>query len=425
MKTDPNESQVKILIVEDSPTQAEKLKFILEQDGYVFSIVRNGREAVDAIRAEPPTLVISDIVMPEMDGYELCHWIKADDKLKTVPVILLTSLSDPADVMKGLESGADSFIVKPYDEQYLLARIAYILANRHLRESESPQMGVEIFFAGRKFFITSDRLQILNLLLSTYEAAIQKNRELARAQEELKNLNDHLEATNKELEAFSFSVSHDLRAPLRAVNGFSHILMTKFSGILPPEAANLLNNVTKSGKRMEELIDDLLNLSRMGRQPLVKQSFQLSQLVQQVLSELSSEREGRNLEVRLGELPGCIGDPSLLKQVYINLISNAFKFTRKTEQAIVEIGTWAKPSELVCFVRDNGAGFDMQFAQNLFGVFQRLHRASEFEGTGIGLSIVQRIIHRHGGRIWAEAAVDQGAKFYFTLPYTAAKAGNS
>ena len=193
MNTPFSRDDVKILIVEDSPTQAEKLRYILEQHQYEISVVRNGREALAAIERERPTLVLSDIIMPEMDGYELCRRIKQGETSRRIPVILLTSLTDPTDVVKGLESGADSFIFKPYDEQYLIARIAYTLANQHLRESEYPQMGVEIYFADRKFFITSDRLQILNLLLSTYEAAVQKNRELATTQDELRHLNENLE----------------------------------------------------------------------------------------------------------------------------------------------------------------------------------------------------------------------------------------
>ncbi len=189
---------VKILIVEDSATQAERLQHVLEEHGYRLSAARNGREALAAIRANAPTLVISDIVMPEMDGYQLCRLLKQDDQFKNLPVILLTSLSDPVDVVRGLEAGADNFVFKPYDEDYLLARIAYLLANRHLRETESTKMGVEILFSGRKFFISSDRLQILNLLLSTYEAAVQKNRQLAEARDELKLFNVKLEAKVKE-----------------------------------------------------------------------------------------------------------------------------------------------------------------------------------------------------------------------------------
>ncbi len=194
----PTDAPVTILVAEDSPTQAQQLQYILSQHGYTLTVVRNGEEALTAIAQRPPTLVISDVIMPRMDGYELCSHIKRKPELRNLPVILLTSLSDPADVVKGLESGADSFIFKPYDEQYLLTRISYTLANRHLRENESAQMGVEIMFAGRKFFITSDRLQILNLLLSTYEAAVHKNQELSATQDELRHLNDHLESRIRE-----------------------------------------------------------------------------------------------------------------------------------------------------------------------------------------------------------------------------------
>ena len=187
-------SGVQILIVEDSPTQAERLKYILRQQGYGFLVARNGREALAAMREPLPALVISDVVMPEMDGYQLCRHIKNDRELKRIPVILLTSLTDPVDVMKGLECGADNFIFKPYDEQALLTQIACMLANRHLHENESAKIAVEIFFSGRKFSVTSDRLQVLNLLLSTYEAAVNKNRELAAARDELRNLNENLEA---------------------------------------------------------------------------------------------------------------------------------------------------------------------------------------------------------------------------------------
>jgi PAS domain S-box-containing protein len=193
MNTDPIRGPLKILIVEDSPTQAEQLRFILEQRNFNVTSARNGQEALAAMRAQKPTLVINDINMPEMDGYELCRSIRADGDLSAVPVILLTSLSDPEDVFRGLECGADNFITKPYDEGTLLARVHYLLANVHLRSHETPQINMEIFLAGQRHVITAGRAQILNLLLSTYEAAIQKNRELARAHNDLEKLNEQLE----------------------------------------------------------------------------------------------------------------------------------------------------------------------------------------------------------------------------------------
>ena len=259
---------LEILIVEDSPTQAKRLQHILEGQGYDVTIAADGREALEAARGRRPSLIISDVIMPEMDGYELCRRIKSDASLANIPVILVTTLFDPQDVIRGLECLADNFILKPYDEHYLLSRVQFVLVNRAVRQSEQTGMGVEIFFNGHKHFITADRQQILNLLLSTYEAAIQRNKELSLARDDLHQLNSSLEAANKELESFSYSVSHDLRAPLRAVDGYSSVLLEEFSAVMPPEAKLLLNNVRTSAKQMGQLIDDLLRFSSLGRQAL-------------------------------------------------------------------------------------------------------------------------------------------------------------
>ena len=224
-----------------------------------------------------------------------------------------------------------------------------------------------------------------------------------------------LETANKELEAFSYSVSHDLRAPLRAVDGFSQAVLEDYGAQLPQEGRRDLQTIREGAQRMGVLIDDLLTFSRLSRSLLNKQEVNAGALVRHVVDELNSQREGRQVEIRIGDLPACQGAPALLNQVWVNLLSNALKYTRHRQSAVIEIGCKPEPDENVYFVRDNGAGFDMRYADKLFGVFQRLHRLDEFEGTGVGLAIVQRIIHRHGGRIWAEAALDRGATFYFTL----------
>lgn len=246
--------------------------------------------------------------------------------------------------------------------------------------------------------------------------------ERKRAEAEIKKLNEdlqhravQLEAANKELEAFSYSVSHDLRAPLRAINGFSRILSNEYADQLPTEARRYLQMVQDNAQQMGCLIDDLLAFSRLSRSSLKKQLITPIDLVRQVFIEVSHEQEHRHIEIAIGELPVCQADPALLKQVWVNLIANALKYSRQQELARIEVGCKHLNSQLVYFVKDNGVGFDMRYADKLFGVFQRLHHAEDYEGTGVGLAIVQRIIHRHGGRVWAEAGVNQGATFYFSL----------
>jgi PAS domain S-box-containing protein len=225
-----------------------------------------------------------------------------------------------------------------------------------------------------------------------------------------------LEAAVKELEAFSYSVSHDLRAPLRALDGFSRIVLEEYAPRLLPEATHYLKSIRENSRQMGVLIDDLLAFSRLGRQPLNTQSIDTVDLVRQALDGLRSELAGRPIEISIAELPVCQGDPVLLRQVWINLLSNAIKFTRERDVVKIEVGCrTAQGGEQVFFVKDNGVGFDTQYAGKLFGVFQRLHRPEEHEGTGVGLTIVQRIVNRHGGRVWAEGELDSGATFYFGL----------
>lgn len=237
---------------------------------------------------------------------------------------------------------------------------------------------------------------------------------LIRAYKHIEQNNTELKAVNKELEAFSYSVSHDLRTPLRAIDGFSRILLKHHASDLAPEPREYLQAVRDNTVQMGHLVDDLLAFARLNRKQLSKRQVPTRTIVEQVVREIQQQAEGRCVSVSIGDLPPVWGDAALLKQVFVNLVDNAFKYTRLRQDAAVEIGSRTIGGERVFFVRDNGAGFDMQYTEKLFGVFQRLHRAEDFEGTGVGLAIVQRIVHRHGGRIWAEAAVNQGAAFYFT-----------
>ena len=241
--------------------------------------------------------------------------------------------------------------------------------------------------------------------------------EVRRLNQEIAKRAAELEAANKELEAFSYSVSHDLRAPLRHVVGFSELLQKQASSSLDDQSQRYIRTIVESAKRMGDLIDDLLAFSRIGRAETKKAAVDLQKLVKEVVAEIGQETKGRDIVWKIGALPVCNGDPALLRLVVVNLVSNAVKFTRMRKPAEIEIGCVNRnENETEVFVKDNGAGFDMQYVDKLFGVFQRLHLREQFEGTGIGLATVQRIIHRHGGTVRAEGAVDQGATFYFSLP---------
>jgi two-component system, sensor histidine kinase and response regulator len=359
-----------------------------------------------------------------MDGYALCRAVKTDQQLKDVPVMMVTTLSSIQDITTCLECGADNFLRKPYESKSLLARVDNLLSNWELRRGNKMRMGVEIYLGGKRHFITSEREQILDLLISSYEQAIQVNQELKQREQEIRNLNADLEqraadleAANRDLESFSYSVSHDLRAPLRGVAGCVGMIEEDFGEELSPEVLRLLRAIRSDCHRMARLIEDLLAFSRLGRQPVKTRAVSLDELVGEILVELRPEYEGRDIRFSVGELGMTQADPALLKQALVNLLSNAIKFTGKAERPSVEVGSRSDPASggTVYFVKDNGAGFDMRHAGKLFAVFERLHRQEEYEGTGVGLAIVKRIVQRHGGRVWAEGTVGRGATFYFSL----------
>ena len=368
----PSTPLAKLLIVDDEAAQMKALCNTLENEGYATTGFTFAKDALSELRSQPFDLVLTDLMMPEMDGIALLRAAREIDS--NVVGIVMTGHGAIDTAVEAMKAGALDYILKPFKLSGILPVLSRALGVRRLR---------------------------------------MENEELQRR---VRERTTELEAANKELEAFSYSISHDLRAPLRSVGAFSSILLQEHSSRMPAEARRLLDIVTTSARRMEQLIEDLLRFSRLSRQPLSKQPVDIPALVQATLQELRQQENDRQINVTVGELPNCVGDQSLLKQVFVNLLSNAFKFTRQREKASVEVGCQRQEGETVYFVRDNGAGFDARYAEKLFGVFQRLHSAEQFEGTGVGLSIVQRIVQRHGGRIWAEGKVDEGATFYFTLP---------
>jgi light-regulated signal transduction histidine kinase (bacteriophytochrome) len=320
--------------------------------------------------------VLLDLALPDSKGWDTFDKTKAE--APAVPIIVLTGLGDEALALKMVQKGAQDYVAKMELNGGVLPRAILYAIERER---------------------TDRRIRGFN-----------EDLEL-----QVKARTAELQVANEELEAFSYSVSHDLRAPLRHINGFSEILLDTFGEHVPPDARNYLRRIQGSVQRMEVLIQDLLKLSNAGRQQLNLQTIALNQVVENVLADLTPDTKGRQIEWRIGLLPSLECDRGLMKQVFANLLGNSVKYTRAREATIIEVGQKAIEGRTAIFIRDNGAGFDLKYADKLFAPFQRLHAPEQFEGTGVGLAIVQRIIRKHGGRIWAEAEIDKGATFYFTL----------
>ncbi|MBI5887771.1 MAG: response regulator [Deltaproteobacteria bacterium] len=453
---------INILVVEDSETQALRLKWALERKGFTVALARNGAEGLAMMREKKPALIISDILMPVMDGYEMCAVIKQTEEFRDIPIILLTRMSEPADILRGLEAGADNYVTKPFDEDHLVSKVRALLESSIQMRNKPKEECIEVLYADKLYVIKTGRVQTLMFLFSTYENVIWQNIELGRAQTQLKALNENLEklverrtddlreinadlsreilehrlakdkidelnkelqdkivrleTINKELESFSYSLAHDLRAPARVIDGFSNIMLRDHANDLDEDNKKFLGIIRKNTRKMETLIDDLLNLARLERCEMNLLDIDMGELAAAVFNDIKASMPDCKARFTVKELPAARGERTLIRQVFVNLLANAVKFTRPREKAAIEAGGWSDANENVYYVKDNGVGFDSRYSDRLFGLFKRLHGEEEFEGTGAGLAIIRSIIQRHKGRVWADGKVGEGATFYFTLP---------
>lgn len=415
---------VNLLLVDDEARNLDVLETILDSPEYKLVRAQNAEDALKALVQDTFAVVILDIRMPTMSGIELAQLIKQRPKTQHLPIIFLTAYyQEDEQVLRGYGAGAVDYLSKPCNPEILRSKVAVFV------DLYRKTRALELEIAERRAAET--RVRDLNTQLAKRVA--------------------ELAAANTELEAFSYSVSHDLRAPLRQIMAFVHSLQKNLRGQITPAAAEYISLIETSITRMGRLIDDLLEFSRVGRTQLVEAPVNTRHLVDQAVQLLMPAADTRNIEWHIEPLPEVRGDAAMLRQVWASLLDNALKFTRPREHTRIQIGCrtpgsseFRVPSsesynselgtnnsqqnkehgtrnselnnEYIFYVRDNGVGFDPRYADKLFGVFQRLHARTEFEGTGIGLANVRRIINRHGGRAWAESTPGSGATFYFSLP---------
>jgi DNA-binding response OmpR family regulator len=391
--TDSLQAPKRILAVDDSPTYLNELGEILRGEGYDVQLTQSGAEALLLLSVQPVDCVLLDLVMPGIDGIETCRRIKAAPGLRDIPVVMLTAVEDRKAMIEALSAGADDYLSKSGDADALRARVMAQIRRKQLQD-ETRRIREEL---------------LRKEIEATEERAARETAEAKAAMAE------ELEFKNQELEAFSYSVAHDLRAPLRSIDGFSLALLEDYAELLDESGREFLTRIRDSTAHMSRLIEDLLKLSKVARSEFVGREVDLSAVARACLARLRNADPDRRIEVIIPEGLWVSGDSALLEVALDNLFGNAWKFTRKKDAARIELAIETQDSRQVVVVRDNGAGFDMAYAGKLFNVFTRLHPSHEFEGTGIGLATVLRVVRRHGGRIWAEGKVGEGAAFFFTL----------
>jgi signal transduction histidine kinase len=418
-----------VLIVEDSLTQGEHLKFILESNEYVTRLAKNGAEALQMVSELIPDMIISDVMMPGMNGFELCQKIKNNTAYSRIPFILLTSLSDPKDIIKGLEYGADNFIPKPFKEDFLLSQIEYVLVNRDMREKSHIDAGMEILFNGEKYSISSNRVQIVDLLLSTYQNAVSKSNELIEANRELSKVHEELSAKNKQLEQaneeknhFVGIVAHDLRNPLGIIMSFADIIREELEGQVDEDTMQSLGIIKNQAEHLLNLVTDLLGVTSIesGTLTAKKVMTDVTELLDYSIMTSQFLANKKHIAIRKS-IPAkgisLLIDPNKMEQVFNNLLSNAIKFSHAGTTVTVTMTEQSKG--LLFAIQDEGQGIPQPELQLLFKPFSKtsVKGTAGESSTGLGLFAVKKIIDAHLGKIWVESHVGVGTIFYFMLPY--------
>ena len=407
--------QAEILIVEDSQTQGEQLKQMLEESGYSVSLVSDGMQALTFLAERRPALIITDVVMPDMDGFDMCDNVKRDPELREIPVMLLTGLAEADDVIKALQCGADNYISKPYNEDYLLARIDDLIAARAMGKAEGVQVGIKFQFAGTMQTISSDRKQILDVLISTFENAVLQNRMLTAAQNDLKRLNAELKQQAREL----------LEA--KEATSAANAAKNEFLASVSHQGRNVVDSIRDGADVLLGMINDILDVSKIetGNLELERAPFNLRESLETSIGSLapSAAEKGLGLSFKMDPASPStiIGDAVRLRHILVSLISNAVKFTFKGEVTLSLSATRLAVDplrfELLFAVTDTGVGISQDRMDHVFRSFSRVDSSStgRHGGTGSGLAISKRLCELMGGRMWAESEEGKGSTFYFSL----------
>jgi signal transduction histidine kinase len=384
-----NDPKVNILMVDDEPANLEALEAILEPLNQKLYRANSGTEALRCVLDRDYAVILLDVQMPDLTGIETAALIRERERSRTTPIIFLTGVVKTSEmVFKGYSTGAVDYLMKPVVSGILRAKVEVFVELALARQMLQQEV--------------AERSRI---------AA-----EIAKLNMALEQRNEDLIAANSDLEAFGHSVSHDLRMPLRHIHAYISMLEDSAKVKLSEEECRQFKVIRDAARRMGQLIDDLLAFSRIGRVEVTKGRIDNSIIVQQLIAEMQTDLKDRRIVWDIAQLPSVNGDVNLMRQVWANLLANAVKYTRPRQEARIKIGAVTQDDEIIFNVSDNGVGFDPAYADRLFGVFQRLHSEKQFEGTGVGLANVRRIVQRHGGRTWAEAKLDEGASFYFSLP---------